>query len=272
MKKIISILLIVMMGVVALTGCGSKGASAKSSGSDSSLESVKKSGKLLVGLDDGYPPMEFRDEKNNLVGFDVDLAREIGKKIGVKVEFIPTEFSGILLGLQSKKFDTIIAGFTMTDERKKSLNFTEPYVLGGQIVAVKKGNTSIKKLSDLKGKIIGCQMGSAGQITAERKLKDIKELRKYGKITETFSDMSIGRIDAVIMDAQVGGYYISKKPGQFEVLDEMVAKEPMGIAFRKGDNALKNEVQKIINELKKDGTLSKLSVKWFGFDAYKNQK
>ncbi|ABK61122.1 ABC transporter substrate-binding protein [Clostridium novyi] len=269
MKKIMSILLVIIMGIVSLTGCGSKGASTTNSSSDSSLASVKNSGKLLVGLDDGYPPMEFRDEKNNLVGFDIDLAKEIGKKLGVKVEFITTEFSGILLGLQSKKFDTIIAGFTMTDERKKSLNFTEPYVLGGQIIAVKKGNNSIKKLSDLKEKVIGCQMGSAGQITAESKLKDIKELRKYGKITEAFSDMSIGRIDAVIMDAQVGGYYISKKPGQFEVLDEMVSKEPMGIAFRMGDNALKDEVQKIINELKKDGTLSKLSVKWFGFDAYK---
>ncbi|KEI00232.1 amino acid ABC transporter substrate-binding protein [Clostridium botulinum] len=272
MKKIISFVLITTMGLMLLSGCSSsKPSLGRQSGEDNSLKCMKSSGKLRIGLDDSYPPMEFRDEKNNLIGFDIDLSNEIAKKLGVKVEFVTAEFSGILLGLQSKKFDAIIAGFSITEDRKKFVNFSEPYVLGGQVIAVKKGNTSIKKLSDLKYKIVGCQMGSNGQHCAEKNLKDIKELRKYSKIPQAFSDMAIGRIDAVIMDAQVGGYYLSKNPGEFQVLNEMVVKQPMGIAFKMGDNALKNEVQKIVNDLKKEGILSKLSLKWFGFDAYKDK-
>ncbi|MFU0825315.1 ABC transporter substrate-binding protein [Clostridium sp.] len=281
MKKIGVILLTITMGLSLFVGCGgntktsiggkenSSTASTSDGKTDTSLEKVKEAGKLVIGLDDGYPPMEFRDEKNNLVGFDVDFANEIGKKLGVKVEFMPTEWNGILLALQSKKFDAIIAGLNITEERKKSIDFSEPYVMGGQVIAIKGGNKSIKTLADLKGKIIGCQLGSTGQKSAEDNLKDIKELKKYEKITQAFSELTIGRIDAVIMDAQVGGYYISKKPGEFEVLNEMVSEEPMGIGYRKGDKELKDEIQKIVDELEKDGTLSKLSIKWFGYDAYK---
>ncbi|MGY0375047.1 amino acid ABC transporter substrate-binding protein [Clostridium sp. JNZ J1-5] len=276
MKKIGVILLVFIMGLTLLVGCGKESAASNSKGtagtetkSDNSLETVKQAGKLVVGLDDAYPPMEFRDEKNNLVGFDIDLANEIGKKLGVKVEFMTTEWNGILLALQSKKFDMIISGLSITEERKKSIAFSEPYVMGGQVIAVKAGNDSIKTLADLKGKKVGCQMGSTGQKAAETNLKDIKELRKYGKITEAFSELSIGRVDAVIMDAQVGGYYIAKKPGEFVVLKEMVSEEPMGVGFKKEDKQLQNAIQKAIDELKADGTLSKLSVKWFGFDAYK---
>lgn len=276
MKKIGVILLVFIMGLTLLVGCGKESAASNSKGtagtetkSDNSLETVKQAGKLVVGLDDAYPPMEFRDEKNNLVGFDIDLANEIGKKLGVKVEFMTTEWNGILLALQSKKFDMIISGLSITEERKKSIAFSEPYVMGGQVIAVKAGNDSIKTLADLKGKKVGCQMGSTGQKAAETNLKDIKELRKYGKITEAFSELSIGRVDAVIMDAQVGGYYIAKKPGEFVVLKEMVSEEPMGVGFKKEDKQLQNAIQKAIDELKADGTLSKLSVKWFGFDSYK---
>lgn len=100
MKKIISLVLITTIGLILLSGCSSLG---KQSGEDNSLKCIKKLGKLRIGLDDSYPPMEFRDEKNNLVGFDIDLSNEIAKRLGVKVEFITTKFSGILLGLQSKK-------------------------------------------------------------------------------------------------------------------------------------------------------------------------
>lgn len=276
MKKVGIILLVFIMGLTLLVGCGKESAASNSKStagtetkSDNSLDTVKQAGKLVVGLDDAYPPMEFRDEKNNLVGFDIDLANEIGKKLGVKVEFMTTEWNGILLALQSKKFDMIVSGLSITEERKKSIAFSEPYVMGGQVIAVKAGNDSIKTLADLKGKKVGCQMGSTGQKAAETNLKDIKELRKYGKITEAFSELSIGRVDAVIMDAQVGGYYIAKKPGEFVVLKEMVSEEPMGVGFKKEDKQLQNAIQKAIDELKADGTLSKLSVKWFGFDAYK---
>lgn len=265
MKKAIIFFLSAIMVSSLLVGCGSKSTSTQSA---NSLERVKKEGKIKIGLDDSYPPMEFRDEKNNLVGFDIDFANAIGKKLGVEVEFTTTEWKGILLALQSGKFDAIISGLSITEKRKESIAFSEPYVMGGLVIAVKKGNNSIKKLEDLKGKVLACQMGSTGHKAAQT-MKELKEVKAYDKITEAFNELSIGRIDAVIMDAQVGGYYLAKNPGKFQVLEEKVSEGPMGIGFKKEDKELKEEVQKAVNELKEDGTMSKLSVKWFGFDAYK---
>ena len=261
MKKFMSILLTVTMAGAILTGCGKKAENVNS------LEAVQKAGILTVGLDDSYPPMEFRDSKNELVGFDVDLGNEIGKKLGVKTEYITTDFSGILLALTSSKFNMILSGMSITDERKQSIDFSDTYVMGGQVVAIKQGNASIKSLEDLKGKIVACQLGSTGD-TAATAMEGLKEVKKYDKITEAFQELSLDRVDAVIMDAQVGGYYVAKKPGEYEVLKNAISEEPMGIGFKKEDKELKDAIQKALNELKADGTMSKLSVKWFGFDAY----
>ena len=262
MKKFMSIILTVTMAGAILTGCGKKAENVNS------LEAVQKVGVLTVGLDDSYPPMEFRDSKNELVGFDVDLGNEIGKKLGVKTEYITTDFSGILLALTSSKFNMILSGMSITDERKQSIDFSDTYVMGGQVVAIKQGNASIKSLEDLKGKIVACQLGSTGD-TAATAMEGLKEVKKYDKITEAFQELSLDRVDAVIMDAQVGGYYVAKKPGEYEVLKNAISEEPMGIGFKKEDKELKDAIQKALNELKADGTLSKLSVKWFGFDVYK---
>ncbi|MBU3175273.1 ABC transporter substrate-binding protein [Clostridium estertheticum] len=262
MKKFMSIILIVTMASVLLVGCGQKQAKVNS------LEAVKASGKLTVGLDDSYPPMEFRDSKNKLVGFDVDLGDAVGKKLGVKTEYITNDFNGMVLALGSSKFNVIISAMSITDARKKSINFSDSYVMGGQVAIVKQGNTKITKIADLKGKIVSCQLGSTGD-TAATAMKGLKEVKRYDKITDAYQDLSIGRVDAVVMDAQVGQYYVAKKPGQFKVLTEQISKEPIGIGFKKQDKELQAAVQKALNELKADGTLSKISQKWFGFDAYK---
>jgi polar amino acid transport system substrate-binding protein len=262
MKKFMSIILTVTMASALLVGCGQKQEKLNS------LEAVQKSGKLTIGLDDSYPPMEFRDSKNNLVGFDVDLGNEIGKKIGVETEYTTTDFNGILLALTSSKFNIILSGMSITEKRKESIDFSNTYVMGGQVVAIKQGDASIKNLEDLKGKVVACQLGSTGD-TAATAMKGLKEVKKYDKITEAFQELSAERVDAVIMDAQVGGYYVAKKPGEYEVLKGMISEEPMGIGFKKEDKELKAAIQKALDELKADGTLSKLSIKWFGFDAYK---
>ena len=254
-------ILTVTVAGALLVGCGQKQESLNS------LEAVQKAGKLTIGLDDSYPPMEFRDSKNNLVGFDVDLGNEIGKKLGVTTEYTTTDFNGILLALTSSKFNIILSGMSITDKRKESIDFSDAYVMGGQVVAIKKGNTSIKSLEDLKGKVVACQLGSTGD-TAATAMKGLKEIKRYDKITEAFQELSVGRVDAVIMDAQVGGYYVAKKPGEYDVLKDVITEEPMGIGFKKEDKELRAAVQKALDELKADGTLSKLSEKWFGFDAY----
>lgn len=261
MKKIMSILLTVTMAGAILTGCGKKVESINS------LEAVQKAGILTVGLDDSYPPMEFRDSKNELVGFDIDLGNEIGKKLGVKTEYTTTDFSGIILALTSSRFNMILSGMSITDERKESIDFSDTYVMGGQVVAIRKGDTAIKSLEDLKGTVVACQLGSTGDAAATA-MEGLKEVKRYDKITEAFLELSSERVDAVIMDAQVGGYYVAKKPGDYDVLKDVISEEPMGIGFKKEDKELRAAVQKALDELKADGTMSKLSVKWFGFDAY----
>lgn len=262
MKRIMAIILTVTMGSALLVGCGQKQEKLNS------LTAVQKSGKLTIGLDDSYPPMEFRDSKNNLVGFDIDLGNEIGKKLGVKTEYTTTDFNGILLALNSSRFNIILAALSITDKRKESIDFSDSYLMGGQVVTIKQGNTAIKSLADLKGKVIACQLGSTGDNAASA-IKGVKEVKKYDKITEAFLELSSKRVDAVIMDAQVGGYYVSKKPGEYEVLKDRLSEEPIGIGFKKEDKELKVAIQKALDELKADGTFSKLSQKWFGFDAYK---
>jgi polar amino acid transport system substrate-binding protein len=262
-KKILTLLLIFTFAITIFSGCSSS-----SSKKQTALERVKAAGKLVVGVDDTYPPMEYRDESNKLIGFDKDMTDAIGKKLGVTVEYVPTDFNGILVALESGKFDTVVSALSITDERKKEIDFSKPYIQGGQIVIVKTTNTKITTPADLKGKIVGVQLGTTGE-DAAAKINGIKEIKKYDKITEAFHDLTIGRTEAMVADMQVGEYYIAKEPGQYKVLTQKLTSEPLGIGFKKGDVELETAVQKAIDELLADGTLSKLSTTWFGHDIYK---
>lgn len=265
MKKILSIIMLVVLTAAVLAGCGSK---SKEDAALNSLDRVKKAGKITIGIDDSFPPMEYRDDKNNLVGFDIDLAQEIGKKLGVTVEHIPTDWNGVIEALKAGKFDMILSTLSITDERKQKILFSDPYIMEGQIIAVKKGNTAIKTSEDLKGKVVACQLGTTGE-EAAKKVQGIKEIKPYDKITEAFHDLKIGRIDAVVVDELVGRYYISKSASDYDVLSQKLTDEPVGIGFKKEDKELRDAVQKAVNDLKADGTLSKISLKWFGTDIYK---
>lgn len=271
LKKVLALMFIVIFSTALFAGCGSSSNSGQSqSKGENSLEKVKKAGVIKIGLEDSFPPMEFRDSKNELKGFDIDMANAIGKKLGVKTQFVPTDFNGIILALKTGKFDAIISGLSITDERKKEIAFSDPYLMDSQIIIVKNGNTAIKSSADLKGKTIGVGLGTTSENVAA-KMQGLKEVKKYDKTTEELQDLLIGRIDAVIVDEPVGRYYLSDKDkqGKYTVLSEKLTKEPMGIGFKKDDKDLQSAVQKAVNDLKKEGELSKLSIKWFGTDIYK---
>ncbi|SHH64306.1 amino acid ABC transporter substrate-binding protein [Clostridium grantii] len=279
MKKIVALLLTLTLGIGVFVGCSSNKtennvnknneASTSEETTVDSLTRIQDAGKIIIGVDDSYPPMEYRDDDNKLVGFDVDLAAALGEKLGVEMEFQTTAWDGILLALQSSKFDMILSSLSITDERKESIGFTDAYILGGQILVTLK-DSGIEKEEDLKDKVLGCQMGTTGQEAAEKNLSFIKELKKYDKIPEAIIELKNGRVDAVIMDAQVGGYYLAQdeQGDMFKVLDEMVSEEPIGMGLRQEDVELTEALNKALVELKEDGTLSELSIKWFGYDAY----
>ncbi len=127
---------------------------------DGSLEKVQKAGKLVIGLDDTFAPMGFRQDDGTLVGFDVDAAEEVGKRLGLKIEWQPTAWSGVIHSLNAKKFDCIWNGMTITPEREKAVSFSKPYIMDGQIAVIAMGNKSIKAHKDLGGKVVGVQKGS----------------------------------------------------------------------------------------------------------------
>ncbi len=250
----------------SMIGCSSSQGS--SSKEDKSLEAIKQKGEFVVGLDDTFAPMGFRDEKGEIVGLDIDLAKEVAKRMGVKAVFKPVEWDGIIMSLNNEDIDLIWNGLSITEKRKEQINYSSPYMLDGQAIIVK-GNSSIKSKKDLKGKIVALQMGSTSEDAVQKEpevLNSFKELKKYGNYAEALMDLQIGRVDAVVIDEMVGRYYMTKKPGVYTVLDEGFEAQEMGIGFRKSDISFKNEVNKILDEMKADGTAKKISEKWLGKD------
>ncbi len=238
-----------------------------SAAEDGSWERVQKAGKIVIGIDDAFPPMEFRTEKNELVGFDIDASRELGKRLGIQVEHIPTVWDTVILSLKSKKFDIVWSGMSVTPEREQDIAFTKPYIMEKQVIVVKKGNKKIRKLKDLgAATIVGVQLGSTSEQALAKLNRKFKQIKTYDKNTDAFMDLKIGRIHALAVDELVGRYYLSTKPGEFTVLSESLLSEPIGIGLRKEDVSLRNKIQQTLDAMFKDGTMKKISIKWFGDD------
>ena len=227
--------------------------------------------KIVVGLDDNFPPMGFRDEKNELVGFDIDMAREAAKRMAVEVEFKPIDWSAKEAELAGKRVDALWNGLTITEERKKNINFTAPYMENHQIVVVA-ANAPIKTKADMAGKVVGAQEGSSAVDAVKKEetvFKSFKELKKFGDNVTALMDLTTGRLDAVVLDEVVGRYYTAKKPGDYVVLDDHFGTEEYGVGTRKDDTALLAKLQKAMDDMKADGSAARISTEWFGKDIIK---
>lgn len=268
MKKLSAIALALVMGFSTLLG-GCSSSDSSSSSNDDSLQYVVDKGELIVGLDDSFPPMGYRDKDNKIVGFDVDLAKETCKRMGIKAKFQPVSWESKEQELSSKNIDCIWNGFGITPEREKVLTFTEPYMSNPQIFVVL-ADSGIKTEADLKGKVVAAQSGSTAYATIDKdtNLKDsFKEFIGVEDNVKALMDLEVGGSDAVAMDTVVARYYMTKDPGKYSIIeDTTILDEEMGVGFRKGDNALCKKVEDTLKEMKKDGTLAKISKEWFGED------
>lgn len=262
MKKIFALMMLVIMAGAVVAGCGAD--------DKAKTETAKK--KIVVGLDDNFPPMGFKDEKNEIVGFDIDLAKEAAKRLGREVEFKAIDWSSKEAELKSGRIDVLWNGLNITDKRKENMLFSNPYMDCKQLIFVPVGS-AIKGQADLKGKVIGMQSASTAEenLDADSKFKEsLKEVKKYADCISAMMDLQNGRVDAIVTDEIVGRYYMSKNEGKFVALNEAVGPVGVfGIGFRKDDSALQAEVQKALDEMKKDGTSAKISEKWFGKDITK---
>lgn len=225
---------------------------------------------IVVGLDDNFPPMGFRDEKNQIVGFDIDMAREVAKRLNIDAQFRPIDWSAKEAELNSKRVDVLWNGLTITDERKKHIGFTAPYMENHQIIVVS-AKSDIANKAGLAGKVVGAQEGSSAvdAIGKDESAKTFKQLKTFGDNITAMMDLGTGRLDAVVLDEVVGRYYVAKRANEFKVLEDHFGTEEYGVGTRKDDAALLKRVDDTLAEMKKDGTAQKISEQWFGANVIK---
>lgn len=256
---VLAVLLTLFLAVALLaSGCGEK----KEEKKEEKKVTTIQEGKLLMGSDTTYPPFESIDDKGEAVGFDVEVAQAIAERLGLKLEVVSVKWEGIIPGLKTGDYDIVMSAMTITDERKAEIDFSDPYIDSDQSIAVRKGDTAIKSEADLAGKVVGVQVDTTGQFTAEE-IPGIKEIRKYDTILMAFEDLELGRIDAIVNDYPVN-VYISKTRGKTEVVATIKTDEKYGIGVKKGNTQLLEAINEALAEIKKDGTYDRIFEKWFG--------
>lgn len=251
MKK----LLVMMLALVAcagmlLAGCGGE-------------KKAQEAKVLRVGSEPAFAPFEFQKEgSKELTGFDIDLIKAIGKELGYKVEIQNMGFDALIPALGAKNIDVAIAGMTITEERKKVVNFSDPYYTSGLIIMVPKDNTTIKSLADLEGKKIGCQIGTTGEMKA-RSIS--KQVVAFNTQSEASMELQNGGVEAVINDKPVVDYYLKQGGSKVaKTVGEKMEAEDYGMAVAKDNPQLAADLSKGLAALKKNGEYKKIYVTWFG--------
>lgn len=228
----------------------------------STLEEIKARGQLIIGTDATYPPMEFHDEKGEIVGFDIDLGKAIAKELGVKAVFVDTAWDGIFPALDAKKFDIIMSSTSITEERLKTKAMSDPYYVTSQAIAVKKGNVSIKEPEDLVGKVVAVQIGTTGDL-AVSEIEGVK-IKRFDTIDKAYMEVMNGRADAVVNDLSEVSYRMKILPHMEIVATFREGEEKYGVTLRKEDTDLLEAVNQALKKLKESGEYDEIYEKWFG--------
>lgn len=268
-RKMVKLSAIAFMFSLVL-GCSAKKDEAVKPDAKPQAQAVIAPARFIVGLDENFPPMGFRNEKGEIVGFDVDLAKEAAKRMGLEATFQPIDWKAKELELNGKKIDAIWNGFTITEERKKAMSFTKPYLKNRQIIIVP-AKSAITGKTGLKGKKVGTQESSIGFeiVEADKALKaSFKSFNTYPDFVAALTDIKAGRIDAVIGDEILARYYTVKEKGVYKILDESLSDEEYGVGLRLDDKDLLAKLQKALNDMAADGTAAKISETWFGKDIF----
>lgn len=288
-KKTVSIILCVCLAATMLIGCGKKeeavttdattdeaATDADTTSEDTDAAATEetaltlKDGVLQVGMEVGYPPMEYLDEDGvTTIGFDVDVANEIGKRLGLKVELVDTAWDGIFSSLDSNRYDCIISAVSITDDRQQNYNLTKPYI-ANKLVLVTSKDSGIESPEDLAGHTVAVQT----ETTADEYMKNLQDnglklndYFVYDKIIQCFDELKLGRVEAVLVDSVVAAYYIGEDKDTFSIVWENTEAEPMGICLKKGNDALTEAVETTVDAMYADGTMTDIATKHFGYDT-----
>ena len=236
------------------------------------LATVKGRGTLRIAMEGTYPPFNFKDPKTGqLAGYDVDVARLVAAKMGLKPEFVTTEWSAILAGLAAGKYDAIVSQVGITAKRQQAFDFSEPYTYSAPQLIVRKNEKAIyASLADLKGKKLGVGQGSV----FEQQAKAVPgiEVKSYPAAPENLQDLAVGRIDAALNDSLMVAYLLSNSKLPIKAGARVGQPERMGIPFKKGNPQFKAAVNQALADASADGSLKKISLKWFGSDVTRPAK
>ena len=268
MKKSLLLMIATLMLVMAVAGCGGAPAKTESKpeakpAAASRIEQIKKNGKLILATGN-YRPFEYHDEKTNkIIGYDIDVAEAVAKKIGVPLEVKELQFTGLIPTLQNGQADLVIAAMYITPARREVVDFAEPYMDTGMVVAVRKDDTTIKGPNDLNGKVVGVKTGA----TSEKVAQELNEkgakitIKSYKETVDYLLDLQNGRLDAAINDLLNQLEYNKANPN-VKIVGEPFTKAQLGIAVKKGDKELVDLVNTVLKELKQSGEADILYKKW----------
>ena len=278
-KRFVSAALAAVMAL-SMTACGSSNSAAETTAADTeaaesqaeetTAEEAKTTdgGTLIVGFDQDFPPMGFVGDDGEYTGFDLELAQEVAKRLGLEYKAQPIAWDSKDMELESGNIDCIWNGFTMTG-REDVYTWTEPYMANQQVFVVA-NDSDINSQADLAGKIVEVQADSS----AEAALKEapeltatFKELLTTADYNTAFMDLEQGAVDAIAMDVIVAGYQIQQRNADFKILDDSLSEEEYGVGFKKGNTELRDKVQSTLEEMAEDGTLQEVSEKWFSKDV-----
>lgn len=260
LKKILAVAAATVLAV-GMVGCGAGASNSGSNENQTTLEKIKANGKLIVGTSADYPPYEFHaiiDGKDQIKGFDIDIAQAVADDLGVELEIKDMDFDGLLVALQGDKVDIVFAGMTPTDERKENADFSDIYYEATHRFILRSGEeASVKSFDDLKGMKIGVQKGSIQEGIAKENF-DEANIKSLAKVTDLVLDLKNNKVDAILIEEGVAKINCDKNEG-IAIADFVVKDEDGGtaIAMKKGESELQEEVNKTIGKLKEQDKISK---------------
>lgn len=270
MKKIITIILsaVLMLGAFAMVGCGdSKQAEDKNNSDLTGWAYIEDKGEMIIGLDDTFAPMGFRDEEGNLVGFDIDLANAVGEELGVKMTFKPIDWDAKEMELKSKRIDCIWNGMSVTDDRMEKMALTDKYINNKIIIMAKDGTVKVKKAEDLAQYNVGTQADSSAlEVLKTNEAYDTyaDKISDYKTYDEAIMDMQAGRIDCIAVDQVLGEYKNSKLEKKMIVCDYDFGDDFYAIGCRVEDKDVAAKLTEALGAVIESGKAEEISNKWFG--------
>lgn len=275
MKKCIVMMMAAVLAVSMLVGCGSAAGETEASKGETAAAgeyTTVKEGVLMVGSEIGYPPMEYYDEDGATpIGFDMEMAQAIADEMGLELEIVDTAWDGIFAGVDTDKYDVVIAAVSWNEDRDKNYTLSKTYIANAPVIVVP-NDSDIADIMDLEGKSVGVQMETTADYLVQRYVGDglNTDLRQYEKVLNAFDDLKAGRIDAVCTDQVVANFYLGDAANDYKTVWEAEEKEPLCMCFKKGNDALKDAMEEAYDAIKANGKLGEIATKYFGSDITKD--